>query len=271
MSTNLAERRAWFRHFPEGTIEFTIVTRVLAILVLGALMVVSSAQRHHALTALVAVLWLDYALTLWWLIQLARDLDDLFEQPDLDAAAGQKRRLILLGTLIAPSVLAALILIPPTQILLPRSGGVSVLLPVLGVAYVAAVWLARRALLRLNLASGATAALLFVPVLHWFALHGVIVRLHGRIRERALSRGFAVSAETGRGAASIAADVLLGIGIFFWGLWIVLTFARGGAMSGPLPTLVELAGIFFAALFAVVDVAVMEGLQRRFSALIKRL
>ena len=270
MSTNLAERRAWFRHFPEGTIEFTIVTRVLAILLLGVIMIVSSAQRHHALTALVAVLWLDYALTLWWLIQLSRDLDDLFEQPDLDAGAARKRRLVLLGMLIVPSVLAALILAPQTQALLTRAGG-KVLLPVLGVVYLAAVGFARRALLRLNLVSGLHAVLLFVPVVHWFALHAAVVRLHGRIRERALSRGFAVSDETGRGAASIAADVLLGGGIVFWGLWILLTLARGGAMTGPLPTLVELVGIFFAALFAVVDVAVMEALQRRFSALIKRL
>ncbi|MCL2330842.1 MAG: hypothetical protein FWC56_06030, partial [Phycisphaerae bacterium] len=70
----LIERRKWFRVFPEGTLEFTIVTRVLALVLLISLAVVGSAQRPLALAALAFILWVDYALLMWWMIQVATDL-----------------------------------------------------------------------------------------------------------------------------------------------------------------------------------------------------
>ena len=66
MTDNIgAQRRNWFRSFPEGSIEFVVITRVLALLLLAALAIVPGIQRPAVLVALALVLWVDYLLMMW--------------------------------------------------------------------------------------------------------------------------------------------------------------------------------------------------------------
>ena len=106
----LVERRKWFRVFPEGTLEFTIITRVLALLMLMALAVVSGLQRPLVLMALGAILWVDYALLMWWAIEVASDLQLLSGAPDAAAHSTRRSRIWLQAVL--PSIAALVALMP---------------------------------------------------------------------------------------------------------------------------------------------------------------
>src|SRR5437868_8574771 len=88
-NSKLLERRRWFSFFPEGTLEFLVVTRVLALLLMGTLIIVPSTQRPAVLVALAAVVWADYALLTWWLVHVSADLHDLFAA---SATIGDRRR-----------------------------------------------------------------------------------------------------------------------------------------------------------------------------------
>ncbi len=269
MADLLNQRRQWFSFFPEGSLEFLVVTRVLALLLAGTLVIVPSTQRPAVLVALGAMVWLDYALIMWWLLEVAGDLREVFA-PSARPAGHERLRTGMI--VLIPSVLAFLLLAPWAQFLIRRASTrgplLMVLVPVLSAAYLASLPLAYRRLKRAGLPGGVWTVLLFVPVVHWLALHRLLKPLHARVRDRAIEQGLPVSSETGAGAAAGAADVLVVVCAVFWVLWGVLLAA--GRSGGGLLSLVQAASIGAGCLLAVTQVAALEYLQRRFVALIRR-
>jgi hypothetical protein len=266
----LTERKRWYSYFPEGTLEFLVITRVLALLLLGALILVPSSQRPAVLVALAAIVWLDYALVLWWLMQVAGDLNRLFARSTLDRPVTDPGiRNMLLALL--PSVLIFLAVAPWPSLVLGRGEATarlaSFLQPGLAIAALVALPLGYRALQTYGLSGGLRTLLLLIPIVHWFALHRLLAPLHARVREGAIAEGLPVSQETGAGAAAGAADVLLLISAVFWIAWAVLL---GSGRIGALLALAQGGALAAGSLFAITQVAALEYLQRRFATLIRR-
>src|SRR4030095_16365697 len=109
---NLSQRKSWFRYFPDGTIEFTVITRVLALMFLAGLAMVSIAQRPTTMTLLWAIIWVDYALVLSWAIQINVDLENLSQTAPVSAELCKQRRVQELFWLAIPSILILLLIIP---------------------------------------------------------------------------------------------------------------------------------------------------------------
>jgi hypothetical protein len=230
--------------------------------------IVPSTQRPAVLVALGGVIWLDYALLMWWLLQMSSDLGSLFEP----GVAGRASPNVSMAVLVfIPSVVALMVLAPWAQFLIRRDGAreqvLMFLIPVLIAAYLASLPFAYRGLRRAGLPGGVWSVFLLVPVLHWLAVDRMLRPLHARVRERALQRNLPVSSETGAGSAAGAADVLLIIAALFWSLWVGLVLAGRG---GVLLMSVQAASIAVGSLFAITQVAALEYLQRRFVALIRR-
>lgn len=266
--TILEQRRRWFRFFPEGGIEFAIVTRVLMVFLLLALGVVRDTQRPAALTVLLLVVWLDYALTLWWVVQMAVDLDDLRLDPTGSGEQARRRRIRLGFIVCLPSVAALIALAPWPGLLFKnpvmRDAAAGIVPLVCGIAYLALTSLAVRSLRKLRIGSTVWTVLLLVPVLHWPALHRVLGTLWERLRLLEQSRGQTVQPPSG--ALSAAADALWGLALLPWLVVIVLQVVRDRWPSMFLPT----CGAILAGLFMIADLAAMERLQRHFVAALRR-
>ena len=71
----LTERRQWYHCFPEGTIEFNLVTRIVVVGMLGALAVLPESQHVLVINGLVETLWFDALLIIWWAVQIGMDLE----------------------------------------------------------------------------------------------------------------------------------------------------------------------------------------------------
>jgi len=286
----LTRRRRWFRFFPEGALEFLIVTRVLALLLLLSLMILREAQRPIILVGLVGVLWVDYVLMVWWAAQVAMDLalleadrDDpprdsneaasLFERP------GVRYRLILQALL--PSVAAAAFMAPwPVllQTLAPslREGTAALVLRRLDVlwaaAFVVLALVAYRAVRTMGIRSGAWTVLMMIPGVHWLALHRVAGELEQRIetyrRSRREGRGDGDSDRPTAPLAVTVADAAWVLMMLPWGVVVGWTLVRGQWPEGFPLRMVPFCGTLLAALFAVADLAALEGVQRHFVALL---
>lgn len=74
-----AERRQWFRSFPDGTLEFIAAVRVLAIVAMFVLPIGGAALRGYCSAILGAMLLADAAMSAFWLAQLASDRRILLE------------------------------------------------------------------------------------------------------------------------------------------------------------------------------------------------
>ncbi len=271
----LAQRRNWYRFFPGGSIEFVIVTRVLALLLLLALAVVPGTQRPTVLLALAGVLWIDYLLIIWWAIQVTTDLDALFADPPPSADVLRRRRIraAILGAL--PATAALVILAPWPSFVLPsepaRAATIRmVLIPLLGVLFVALLVPAHRALRRIQLAPPRWTLPLLIPIVHWFAMHRLLIHLHARLRLRSQERGMPTTDDPGPAPAVILADLTWVLSILPWGILLVVVLLRGEWPSGVLYSAVPSCGTAVAALFAISDLAAMENVQRQFVALIRK-
>ena len=275
MSENsLEHRRNWYRFFPEGSIEFLSVTRVLALLLLLSLAIVPNTRRPAVLVALAIVLWIDYLLILWWVVQLATDLNALFAQPLPGAKVLRRRRIgaAILGAL--PATAALFILAPWPHFLTTseaaRLAMTRVTVPIFCVLFVALAFVAHRALQRIQLGRPQWTLLLLVPIFHWFALHRLLTSLHARVRQRSQASGKLTDDDPGRGPAVIIADVTWVLSVLPWGILVILTL-----MAGEWPRTMPYSatpgcGTILAAPFAIADLAAMENLQRRFVALIRK-
>ena len=102
----LEQRKRWYRYFPEGSLEFLVATRVLAVVLLLAMVVMHDVQRPVILTALIGVLWFDYVLIVWWAICMTLDLDLLAGQNPTASETAARGWVIGLKACL-PSVAAA--------------------------------------------------------------------------------------------------------------------------------------------------------------------
>jgi hypothetical protein len=271
MVNRLEERRRWLAFFPEGTLEFLVVTRVLALLLLATLIIVPTTQRPLVLLAMMIILWCDYALLLGWLMQLVNDLERLFGASQAASNSGGIR-VIDAAIALLPSAIALLVIAPWPAAILRRMGHPTLLMVALLTLYIASLPLGYAALRRMGFRSGTGTFLLLVPVLNWFALHRLLPGLHARVRERALELNLPVAQESGAGAAAVAADFCLMIGIVFWAAWVLLLWRaqHTGVSGGVLLGLVQTASLGAGCFMAVTQVAALEYLQRRYVVLVRR-
>lgn len=271
-SERLLERRRWFRAFPEGTLEFMVITRVLALLFLIALAVVGGTQRPFVLIGLVGVLWVDYVLLLWWAVQVAMDLQ--FVRKGTKSGDTSDRRARFGVSAALPSVAAAAALLPWGKLLTVVTGSaapaVSSTLPVVaGVAFCLLLLPAYRALQRIELGSPFWTMLFLVPVIHYFALHRIAQGLDRRIREQLQQRGERPESLHSATPAVIAADVGWALSILPWaviaGVVLVNGWPAGGAFkAGPV------CGTILAAFFAIANLAALERVQHQIVTLIRK-
>ncbi len=269
--TSIEQRKRWYHHFPEGSLEFLVATRVLAIVLLLALLVVTDIQRPVVLSVLVGVLWCDYALMLGWAVQTSLDLDLLAGQsvpPVKRWAFGLQVFLpsVVVACTVAPWPSAYLVIgrIMPS---LARQGGVrSETYGQLSlVGYAAAVLLflvlaavGYRALRRIGLGGALWTALLFVPGMHWFAIHRIAAGLHRRI-EASLASSDKTSSMSVPAASMALADVTWALCVVPWGVIFAVALIRGWpSVWGPF------CGMLLAAVFAIAELAAIERVQRHF-------
>ncbi len=266
----LAQKRKWFRLFPEGTLEFTIITRVLALMLLMALAVAGGAQRPFVLAALVGVLWIDYALLIWWALQLAGDLNDL-TGVSVPTRSAQRRDLSR-AVVLLPSVGIAVALIPWSTLLSffdLSSGLAKVLTGVGAVGFLATLVPAYRALKSSQVGSPLWSALLLFPVLHWFALHRVAAGLDRRVRQGLIERGIPAEKHRNPSVVLLLSDFSGVLGLAPWVAVVVVSVYRGWP-SGGMFKVAPVCGTILAALFAIANLAALEGIQRQFVTLLRK-
>lgn len=268
----LAERRKWFRVFPEGTLEFVIITRVFTLLLMIALAVVGGTQRPFVLIGLAGILWLDYVLLLWWVIQVA---DDLHGATGSDTAAVSPAARAKLGIQAAlPSVAAVAAFMPWSKLITVVTGSAS---PVLAgaistaaaLAFVVLIWPAYRALRSIQLGSPLWTILLLVPLLHFFALHRIASALGGRIQAELGRRGEPEHATQGGSGALIAADITWVLCILPWAVVAAIVLINGWPAGGAFKA-GPVCGTMLAATFAITNLAALERVQRQMVALIQK-
>lgn len=267
---NFEQRRNWFRFFPEGSLEFVVITRVLAVLLM--LMIVKGTQAPLILLALLAMLWLDHMLTLSWTVQLATDLAGFAEKPLSETNQEPVRFGPTLLIVALPITLAFAAIAPWPAILLPpgapRDTANTVLKPLLGLASVAALLPAFRRARMLQLGPACWTFVYLLPLLHWVGIHRLLAPLDARLLNQL--RPSQAAEEPGPGALAAAADVLGIITVLPWLLMAVLAFrlepAASGGMAGRLGCV---CGTLLFGLYSVVDLAAMERVQRRFLRLIR--
>lgn len=269
----LVERRKWFRVFPEGTLEFSIITRVLALMMMMALAVVGGTQRPVVLVGLLGVLWIDHVLLLWWAIQVAMDLRFVSGKAQADGSARVRARVAFVAAL--PSVAAVAALMPWEGLITLLKGtrpesGLWMAVPVgAAVAFFAMLVPASRALRTIELGSSGWTVLLSIPLLNYFALHRIAGGLDVRIREQLRGRGLQESDETGPSAALIAADVTWVLSVLPWLVVIGVAVIRGWPVSSAFKA-GPVCGTLLAAVFAIANLAALESVQRRIVTLIRK-
>lgn len=258
--TSLGRRQSWFRYFPEGNIEFLLVTRILAVFLLLALGVMRQTQRPMVLTALIGVLWVDYVLTVWWLVRMAMDLEVLFDRPDTPAEVSGRRSVRAGIVACLPSVAVLLLLTPWPGFLSNPAIRVAA-----AVAFFVLLVLAQMTLQRIGLGPAVWTLLLLIPVLHWFAVHRLIGRLRCRLESRRQAEG-EPAAQEGPSLAIPIADATWVLTVAPWAVLVIMAF-----LGHSWPTALPPCATILAGLFCVADVAAVEGLQRQFAAAVRRL
>lgn len=271
---SLEQRRSWFRFFPEGSLEFVVVTRILVILLMLMLMIVKGTQAPFILLVLFGTLWIDHMLTLSWTVQLATDLSAFTEEtlPNTGQTPVGVGKALLIVSL--PITLAFAAIAPWPEILLPagaaRQAAGGILKPLLGLASVAGLFPAFRQARRLQLGSAVWMVAYLLPLIHWVGIHRLLSPLDKKILERFRSRP--ASDESGPGAVAAAADVLWIISVLPWLVAAILALSRGSlASSGTAGQLTYVCGAMLFGVYSIVDLAAMEKVQRRFLRLIRSL
>ena len=275
--SSLTQRRNWFRAFPEGSIEFVIITRVLALLLLLLMNAVGGSNRILAVQGLAGLLWADYLLTMWWAVQVATDLNALTakEPPAADALRSRRVRTCVLGMLPATACLLLVVALVPWPSFLPggesvRSASARFGGPLMGILFLVSLGPAYRALRDARLGSGLWTMVLLIPIVHWFALHRLTMDLHVRLVRRSQESDGPSSNEGSPYAAILAADVTWVLTILPWVILLVWPLVPDTWRSESPPPMMPICGTLIAAVFAIFDVAAMENVQRRFVARLRR-
>ncbi len=264
----LVERRKWFRVFPEGTLEFAIITRILALLLLMALAVVGGTQRPLVLVSLAIVLWADHVLLTWWALQVAMDLRLVTDESAYDSPGWRAK---IAFKVVLPSIAAVVALAPWGKVVSIVTGGVG--LPswvplAAAIAFVLLCLPAAGALREVNMGSLPWAVLLLVPIVHWFALHRVATSLHNRISQQLQARGIENQPQSPRFALAIA-DTTWVLSVLPWAVMVGYSLARGWSAQGVFK-LGSVCGTFLAALFAIANLAALETVQRQIVMLLRK-
>lgn len=271
--SSVQERRQWFFYFPEGSIEFFLVTRILLILLL--LVFIVAAQQHYAyvLLALAGMVWIDYALALWWAVQMATDLQGIRQPTSADQAYRRRLRGIVIGLL--PSIALFLLISPwPNLVSGVASERITIwriTLPTLGLTTFVLIAIAQKALRDWGIDSVVRRCLLLIPLLHWFALHHWIIRFDRELNRLAEEKNEVKLTHSDPGAAVSLARAMWFLGVLPWLVlvparvfnmpWLSISIFKGAAICS----------LLFTCVFAVADTAAMENVQRKFVALLRRL
>lgn len=271
--SSMQERRQWFFYFPEGSIEFFLVTRIMLILLL--LVFIVAAQQHYAyvLVAMAGILWIDYALALWWAVQMATDLQGIRQPTTADQAYHRRLRVIVIGLL--PSIPFFLLIAPwPNWVSTAASDRTMIwriTLPTLGLTAIVLIAIAQKALRDLGVDSTIRRCLMLVPLLHWFTLHQWIIRLDRELNRLAEEKNDIQLTRSDPGAVVTLSRVMWFLGVLPWLIlipgrmcdipWLSASMFKGAAVCS----------LVFTCIFAVADTAAMEAVQRKFVTLLRRL
>ena len=270
----LTQRRQWFQCFPEGTIEFNLVTRIGAIGMMGAFAVLPENQHILIANGLVGALWIDFLLMIGWTVQLGSDLETIIHRPEEPARQAHRRSLFCFLWAALPTIPAMLILAPwPEVIIRNEASRVSlmrILDPVLGVCFMVSLALAMRAVKRLQLAAGGWIFLWFFPVLHLLALHRIIKATQTRIQRHRLDTGLGPDERHLMGGSLIAADLLWLSSLVPWLILTLKSWQDSAFIVRPMGTILIIAGTVMFAILSAVQLSLMERLQQQFLGLIHR-
>jgi hypothetical protein len=269
--TNLAERRAWFRHFPEGTLEFLLVTRVLALILLAGLTVVRGSQRPAILLVLGALVLVDYLLILWWSIQLVVDLEDLAAPGSANADQARKRRMSTFLGAMLPAFFAMLCLTPVLEFTEPdpvrRQRLATFFYPAMGAGYLLILYFAYRRLVSIRFGPKGWVILFFCPGLHFFALHRLLAAWQRQLHERL--RASQIRTDPAAGATLLFADIAWVVTMLAVGLLVVMSRQQDAAWVDRMHSVAYFTTALLAAIFSIAQVALMENVQRRFLAALR--
>jgi hypothetical protein len=269
----LNHRRQWFECFPAGTIEFNLITRVLAVGTLGALAVMPESQHLLILNGLAGILWADFILLIWWTVQLGNDLITAIESPTEFRSWAHRRSLICAFWCILPTLPALLLLAPWAAFIIQnealRAKTSAILIPVLAIGFVASLPFAVRAMRRLQLANTLWSFLWFIPILNLFVLHRIIKSTQNRIQHHRLEAGLRPD-EHVMGASLIAGDVVWLLTLIPCAVVLLKRLQSSEFVNDPAgKALIVLATVLFA-VFSIIQLALMERLQRQFLSVIVR-
>lgn len=262
----LAAKKRWFQVFPEGSIEFLIVTRVGIVGLLLALLVIKESQRDLVWLVLGGFLWMDHVVILGWLLPMAGDVCRAGrDEANAGRCRGAVEGALLLACLASTSMLAIVL---PWQELLRFFPALTARRAMIGWAgaglgaavFAVAVAACRAHLAELGLAGGLWRMLIHVPGLHWPAVHRYARLLARRMRGSASSGG-ASPDEGGEDAVLTASNVIWGLCMLLWVAHGCLAATRGWPRGFP-QLLVPLAGALTGAILAVVQLAALERVQR---------
>jgi hypothetical protein len=110
--------------------------------------------------------------------------------------------------------------------------------------------------------------LFLIPIVHWFALHRLLSSLDARLKEAASRRGQPGTSGEANTVTIALADVTWVLSVLPWAIMLVVSLVRGGWPGGRV---MPVCGTLIASVFVVADLAAMEGIQRRFVALVRKL
>jgi hypothetical protein len=253
-----AQRRRWYRSFPEGTLEFVSVTRILWIIALFVLPIAAGSQRAVAACGISILLLIDFALVMAWLTRLTLDSRAWRDTAPMSLRAARWRAGFATSATITSH--ACVFLFAWTFLPLPI-GAVRQHPEILGtlrwalvalfvIAIPFTILFARRA----GLPGGGAALLLTVPILAWWSARHSAARI-----SRDLLRSVDPAApDRDARAGLILADVL-------WALLILLIAANlyfpGGWKGVSLQSMCSGLGVAFA---AIADVAALETAHHRY-------
>jgi len=270
----LTRRRQWLQCFPEGTIEFNLVTRILVVGMLGSLAVLPESQHRLVLTGLVGVLWIDYLLILWWVVQLGTDLEMIIDRPGQSAPQSRRRDLVYAFWASLPTLPALLILAPWSELIIREEASritlMRILFPALAVCFIVTLLVAMCVLNRLRLAAMGWILLWLIPVFHLLALHRIIKAIQARIRNHRLDTGLGTDERYVMGGSLITGDIIWLLSLVPW-LVLVMKATQDSAftISTGGKALIILGTVLVAVLSAF-ELSLMERLQRQHLGLINR-
>lgn len=267
--TTIHERRTWFHYFPEGTLEFSVITRVLVVIALLSLAALKGSQRTYALVGLCGFLWVDYILAIWWVIQTHTDLSLLAGKTADDEAriTRSRRHALVLGA--APATLL-MIAIAPWPVVVHLNQHASIITVLFGALFLLALAPAIRQLRSIGVEPAGWIPLVLIPVLQWFGVHRLLAKLHDRLDDLVSASGAPRDVPPTRGTIGALADVVYILAVLPWLILAGYALARGAWPASGVGQILPVCGTLLTAVFCVLDIAALEAVQRRFIAVVAR-